>query len=313
MSLYSWAAFSLLSASLSAQDFRASLNGLITDPAGAAVPGARVKAVNTRTNATAEAVSNETGRYSIPFLIPGDYTVDVEANGFKRFVREKIELQISVRAALDVSLELGAQSEKVTVSAEMSQLETETASRGGIVDSNLLLNVPNAGRNVYQLAFAMPGVFKPSVNQGTEFSLDGLANSRTAINGAASGTAGTESNTDILIDGTSDAKGDRQVVMIPALDSVQEFRVLTNIFDAQYGRTGGGIITTTTKSGTNEFHGAVFDRYFDNRLAGNTWSNNRQGVARPDRTTHNYGFHCPSLGGLKPSPSGDGFSERAAG
>ncbi len=278
-------------AGLSAQDFRASLTGLISDPAGAAVPGARIKAVNSRTNATAEAVSNDSGRYSIPFLIPGDYTVDVEAQGFKRFIREKIELQISVRAALDVTLELGAQSEKVTISAQMSQLETETASRGGIVDSNLLLNVPNAGRNVYQLAFAMPGVFKPSVNQGTEFSLDGLANSRASINGAASGTGGTESNTDILIDGTSDAKGDRQVVMIPALDSVQEFRVLTNIFDAQYGRTGGGIITTTTKSGTNDFHGAVFDRYFDNRLAANTWSNNRQGVPRPDRTTHNFGFH----------------------
>ncbi|MBS1831044.1 MAG: TonB-dependent receptor [Acidobacteria bacterium] len=280
-----------LASTLHAQDFRASLTGLITDPAGAAVPGAKVKALNTRTNAASEAVSNEAGRYSIPFLIPGDYTVEVEANGFKKFIREKVELQISVRAALDVALELGAQSEKITVSSQMSLLETETASRGGIVDSNLLLNVPNAGRNVYQLAFAMPGVFKPSVNQGTEFSLDGLANSRTAINGAASGLAGTESNTDILIDGTSDAKGDRQVVMIPALDSVQEFRVLTNIFDAQYGRTGGGIITTTTKSGTNDFHGAMFDRYFDNRLAGNTWSNNRQGVARPDRTAHNYGFH----------------------
>jgi hypothetical protein len=120
---------------------------------------------------------------------------------------------------VDFALELGALSERVTVSAQVSLLETESASRGGIVDNDLLVNVPNAGRNVYQLAFAMPGVYKPSVNQGTEFSLDGLANSRTAINGAATGVAGTESNTDILIDGTSDAKGDRQVIMIPALDS----------------------------------------------------------------------------------------------
>lgn len=275
-----------------AQDFRAGLTGLITDPAGAAVPGAAVKATNVQTNATTEVTANEAGRYSIAFLIPGKYRVEVEASGFKRFVRENVELEISVTAALDVALEIGAVTEQVTVSSQMSLLETETASRGGIVDNDLLLNVPNAGRNVYQLAFAMPGVHKPSNSQGTSFNLDGLANSRTAINGAASGTAGTESNTDILIDGTSAAKGDRQVVMIPALESVQEFRVLTNIYDAQYGRTGGGIITSTTKSGTNQFHGVVFDRYYDQRLAANSWANNRNNVARPTNTNHNYGFQA---------------------
>ena len=280
----------LLGTLLWSQDFRAGLTGVVSDPAGAAVAGAKVRATNIQTNAVSEATTNETGLYSISFLIPGKYTVEVEAPGFKKVVREEVELQISVRSALDFQLEIGAMSERVTVTAEMPLLETETASRGGIVDNNLLLSVPNAGRNIYQLAFAMPGVYKPSTSQGTEFSLDGLANSRPSINGAAAGTAGTESNTDILIDGSSDAKGDRQVVMIPALESVQEFRVLTNIYDAQYGRTGGGIITTTTKSGTNEFHGVVFDRYFDSRLSANTWSNNRQAVPRPNNTTHNYGF-----------------------
>ncbi|MBL8294937.1 MAG: TonB-dependent receptor [Bryobacterales bacterium] len=278
--------------SLWSQDFRSTLAGTVTDPAGAAVPGAKVKTVNTQTNAATEVETNESGRYSISFLIPGKYTVTVEASGFKQFVRQNVELQISTSNGLDVKLELGAMTERATISAQMSQLETETASRGGIVDNELLSGVPNAGRNVYQLAFAMPGVHKPSTSQGTEFNLDGLANSRTAINGAASGTAGTESNTDVLIDGTSATKGDRQVIMIPALESVQEFRVLTNIFDAQYGRTGGGIITTTTKSGTNQFHGAVFDRYFDQRLGANSWANNRNNVPRPDNTYHNYGFNA---------------------
>ncbi|MBY0507158.1 MAG: carboxypeptidase-like regulatory domain-containing protein [Bryobacteraceae bacterium] len=278
--------------SLGSQDFRSTLAGTITDPAGAAVSGAKVKAVNTQTNAASEVTSNENGRYSISFLIPGQYVVTVEANGFKQHVRQNLELQISASAGLNVRLELGALTEKVTVSGQMSLLETETASRGGIVDNELVAGVPNAGRNVFNLAFAMPGVHKPSSSQGTEMNLDGLANARTAINGAASGTNGTESNTDILIDGTSATKGDRQVIMIPALESVQEFRVLTNIFDAQYGRTGGGIITTTTKSGTNQFHGAVFDRYFDGRLAANAWANNRNGVKRPDNTYHNYGFQA---------------------
>ncbi len=280
----------LIASGAFAQDFRSSLTGIVTDPAGAAVVNAKVRTTNTGTNASTEVVTNESGRYSISFLIPGKYMVEVEAPGFKKFLRENVELQISVRAALDVALELGAQTERVTVTDRISLLETETASRGGIVDGDLLLNVPNSGRNVYQLAFAMPGVYKPSTSQGTSFSLDGLANSRAAINGAASGTGGTEANTDILIDGTSDAKGDRQVVMIPALDTVQEFRVLTNIYDAQYGRTGGGIITTTTKSGTNDFHGSVFDRYYDDRLNANSWSNNAQRVPRPDRVQHNYGF-----------------------
>ncbi len=286
------AAAALFSLSLRAQDFRASVGGLVTDPAGSAVVAAKVTATNLNNNASAEVASNETGRYLIPFLIPGMYRVEVEAPGFKKFVRENVELQISVRAGLDIALELGAVSDRVTVNERMSLLETETASRGGIVDNKLLLNMPNAGRNIYQLAFAMPGVYKPSTSQGTEFSLDGLANSRASINGAAAGAGGTESNTDILVDGTSDAKGDRQVIMIPALESVQEFRVLTNIFDAQYGRTGGGIITTTTKSGTNRFHGTVFDRRRDSRLGGNTWQNNRQDVARPERINDNYGFHA---------------------
>ncbi len=278
--------------SLAAQDFRSTLTGTITDPAGAAIAGAKVKAVNTQTNAATEVASNESGRYSISFLIPGKYVVTVEATGFKQYVRQDVELQISSSVGLDIRLELGNLSDKVTVTGQMSQLETETASRGGIVDNELVAGVPNAGRSVFNLAFAMPGVHKPSTAQATEIGLDGLANSRTAINGAASGVAGTDSNTDILIDGTSATKGDRQVIMIPALESIQEFRVLTNIFDAQYGRTGGGIITTTTKSGTNSFHGAVFDRYFDQRLGANSWANNRNGIARPDNTYHNYGFQA---------------------
>ena len=115
------------------QDFRAGLTGIVTDPAGAAVPHAKITARSAETNAVSEAVTSESGRYSISFLIPGKYTVEVEASGFKRFVRENVELQISVRSALDITLQLGGLNEKVTVSTQLSLLETETASRGGIV------------------------------------------------------------------------------------------------------------------------------------------------------------------------------------
>ncbi|HEU0119542.1 MAG TPA: TonB-dependent receptor [Bryobacteraceae bacterium] len=273
-----------------AQDFRAALTGLVSDPSGAAVAHATVKAIHLDTNAVSETSTNDSGRYSIPFLTPGKYRVEIDAAGFKKVVRENVELQINTRSSLDASLELGGVNEKITVTTQMSLLETETASRGGVVDNKLLQTVPNAGRNINQLAFAMPGVYKPSKSQGNAFTLDDLANSRPSINGSAAGTGGSENNNDILIDGTSDATGGRGVIMIPALESVQEFRVLTNIYDAQYGRTGGGIVSTTTKSGTNEFHGAVFNRRYDNRLNANTFANNRQGVARPDLIQNNYGF-----------------------
>jgi len=279
-----------LIASAFAQDFRATLTGQITDPSGSVVAGAIVRALHLDTNAASETQTNESGRYSIPFLTPGKYQVTIEATGFKKVVRDNVELQINSRAALDATLEVGSVADSVTVSTQMSLLETETASRGGTVDNKLLATVPNAGRNINQLAFAMPGVYKPSKSQGNAFTLDDLANSRPSISGSAAGTGGSENNNDILIDGTSDATGGRGVIMIPALESVQEFRVLTNIYDAQYGRTGGGIISSTTKSGSNEFHGAVFNRRYDNRLNANTYSNNANRVERPDLIQNNYGF-----------------------
>ncbi len=280
----------LLATATLAQDFRAAISGAITDPTGAAVVGASVKAINIDNNAASEVTTNSVGRYNIPFLIPGKYRVEVEAPGFRKVNRENIELQINGRVAIDLTLELGGVSESVTVNAQVSQLETETASRGGVMDNRLIETVPNAGRNISQLAFTMPGVYKPSKSQGNAMTLDDLANSRASINGSAAGTGGSDNNTDVLIDGTSDATGNRGTIMIPALESVQEFRVLTNIYDAQYGRTGGGIITTTTKTGTNEFHGAVFNRRYDNRMNANTFANNRQGIARPDLIQNNYGF-----------------------
>jgi hypothetical protein len=288
--LRSLALLTALTFSALAQDFRATLTGQVTDPTGAVVTGASVRALHIDTNAVSETKTNESGRYSLSFLTPGKYEVTIEASGFKKAVRDNVELQINSRSALDATLELGSVADTVTVSTQMSLLETETASRGGTVDTRLLQTVPNAGRNINQLAFAMPGVYKPSKSQGNAFTLDDLANSRPSISGSAAGTGGSENNNDILIDGTSDATGGRGVIMIPALESVQEFRVLTNIYDAQYGRTGGGIVSSTTKSGTNEFHGAVFNRRYDNRLNANTFANNRAGVARPDLIQNNYGF-----------------------
>jgi hypothetical protein len=125
--LRNFSLFVMFLSALSAQDFRAALTGIVTDPSGAAVVGARVKAVNTTTNATADAVTNEAGRYSIAFLIPGKYSVEIEAAGFKKIVRDNVQLQINSRSALDVALELGGVNEKITVSTEISRCRVFTS------------------------------------------------------------------------------------------------------------------------------------------------------------------------------------------
>ncbi|MBI1790582.1 MAG: carboxypeptidase regulatory-like domain-containing protein, partial [Acidobacteria bacterium] len=272
------------------QEFRASLSGIVSDPAGAAVVGARVQITDIARNVTSEAVTNQTGLYSLGFLLPGKYRLGVEATGFKKYLRENIELAIGDRVGVDVVLELGLVTERVTVTDHLSEVQTETASRGGLVERELLTSVPNSGRNIFQLVFAMPGAMKPSVSQNASFGLDGIGNASASISGGNGGPTGREGAVELLLDGISNVKGDRQMVMIPALESVEEFQVLSNPYDAQYGHTGGGVITVTTKSGANSPHGVVFTRIFDTALAATPWALNRAGLPKPDIRNYNYGF-----------------------
>ena len=272
------------------QEFRASLSGTVKDSTGASVAGAKIQLTDVERKVMSSAETNATGRFTIGFLVPSSYTLGVEAAGFKKYVRENIVLAIGDRASVEVGLELGPVTERITVIERMSVVQTETATRGGLVEKELLESMPNAGRNVFQLAFAMPGVIKPSVSQGNSFGLDGIANATAGIAGGSGGPSGRENSSEFLLDGVANVKGDRQIAMIPALESVAEFQVLTNVYDSQYGRSGGGVITSTTKSGTNSLHGTVFERLFDTALAANPWALNRAGLPKPVIRNHNYGF-----------------------
>ncbi len=250
---------------LRGQELRASLTGQVTDPTGAAVPGAKVVAVNDQTNLSSETETNEAGRYTILFLQPGRYSLSVEASGFKKFVRQDVVLGTSDRLGVDVALEVGQLADSITVTGETSLLETETASRGSLVTTRQIMDIPNNGRNIYQLVWAAPGVIKASRYWGSMENY-ALGNSTgVTING------GIRSENETVMDGVTNTQPNRDVNFQPPVESVAEMKVQTSNYDATYGRFGGGVVAITTKSGTNFFHGSLYEFNKLDDTAANPW------------------------------------------
>src|SRR5262245_18335774 len=142
----------------SAQEVRGSISGIVTDSAGSLVPGVEIAVTRIEGNTSASTVTSDTGNYLDQFLLPATYSVTAELSGFKRFVRENILLQVGDRVRIDIALEVGGSSESVVVNEAASLLETETASRGQVITSQQISDIPNNGRNVFQLVWAVPGV-----------------------------------------------------------------------------------------------------------------------------------------------------------
>lgn len=274
-----------------AQEFRASVSGTVSDSSGGAIPGAKVVVTNIQKNTSTEVVANQVGYYSVPFLLPGQYRVLVEASGFRKFVREDVVLGVNDKLGLDVVMEVGQLADSVTVTGEAAMLQTETASRGGAVEQRLVEDLPNNGRNMFQVVFMMPGVYKPSTSQGGGFDIgSGIGNANPAINGTSQGTNGRGWNTEVLVDGVADNRATKEIVAVPALESVQELQVLTNMYDSSYGHTGGGVVSVVTKSGTNDFHGTIFNRTYDSKWRANTWVENFNKRTKAPSRLYNYGF-----------------------
>ncbi len=287
----------------SAQEVRASITGIVTDPSGAPVAGATVSVTNVAQNVSVTTKSNESGNYVTPFLAPGAYRLTVEQSGFKKFVRENIVLQALDRLRLDVQLEIGQLTESVTVSASVSQLQTETATRAQVLAQEIIANVPTQGRNPFQIAWAAAGVIKSgSWRYLRSFDIGGT--SGISING------GREKTNEVLLDGISNVRAEYTVISVPTTESVQEFKVQAATYDAQYGRTGGGVITIVTKGGTNEFHGTAFEYFQNDKLNANqTELNQPQTIAgvfyprgiKPPNRINQFGamasgpYHIPKL------------------
>ncbi len=224
------------------------LAGIVTDPSGSILAGTKVTAVNANTGFTSEGLTNETGRFSVPYLNPGRYELRVEAPGFRTYIRTGIELRAGESPRIDVALELGAVSESVSVSGAAPLLTTESATSAGSLSNQVFMRIPILQLRTYSVMGYLPGV---STVGGYSFNAVGqrdrsLANT---LDGVSAKTP---------VEGA--AAGDYQVLIGPA-DAMQEVRVLTTGVPAEYGRMGGGMMIAVSKSGTNQFHGEAEDRY----------------------------------------------------
>ncbi len=278
----------LLSAStaLSAQEFRATILGKVTDPLGAALPGVTVEVTNIDTNQTIRTLSNDEGNYNTPFLNPGRYRISAELPGFKRTVREGIVLQLNDRITIDLRLEVGEINDQVTVVAETPIIDTDSGSNGQVIDNKKVNEYPLNGRNVFMLLDLSTGVlFTQEV-----FGNTGFSGTRPFDNNGSWSVNGSQTNTsEFLLDGAPNSVRGRYNVA-PTVDAIQEFKVQTSPYDAQYGRTGGGVINMSLKSGTRQFHGTFFEYLRNSVLDANNFQNNLAGAPKKGHQFNNFGF-----------------------
>jgi len=266
--------FFVLALPMSAQEFRATITGAISDPQKAVVPGASVEVRNISTNTVQTAVTNESGAYVVPFLLPGLYSVSASASGFKQAVRRNVELHVGDRIQVDLTLEVGGTAETITVTGEAEMLETASASKGQVLDLAKVRDLPLLGRNTYMLATIASGVYSGLYDsQVSKFGrpYDGAA-AQMQMNGIGA-------RYEILLDGVTNAPTERAKAAIyvgfaPSPEAVQELNVQTNIYDAQYGRTSGAVISAATKGGTNQYHGSVFHYFRHDMLTANLFEAN---------------------------------------
>lgn len=262
-----------------AQSNTADLTGTVTDESGAPVPAAQVEVRNTGTGEVRQFKTDDAGNYLVTNLIPGTYQVSMEKQGFRRFVRSGLVLQIGQRARVDATLPVGAVSESVEVVANAALLETEDAALGQAIENRKVLDLPMNGRNVVGLAALAPGVIP-----GSGFGI-GVPGGRAALIQASTANlvvnGGITAHNDVMMDGVPLALCcQNQIAFVPSIDTTLEFRVRANLYDAAFGRSSGGIVTYATRSGSNDLHGSVFEFLRNRNLDANNFFSNRQGVAR---------------------------------
>src|SRR5581483_1251159 len=270
-----------------AQEARATLSGTITDPSGSAVVGAQIRITNNDTAITMSTQSNDVGQYHLLFVNPGTYRVNVEMPGFRTFVREGVLLTLGEAATLDVAMQVGSQAETVTVAAQAPLLDAEKADRGLAVDQRNLAGLPLLARVPVMTATLTPGVIWTAPNYNSLAPFSNGAFSSWSINGSISPSA------EFLLDGAPNDmiyQAAHSIAYVPPVDAVEEFKVVTGAYDAQYGRNGGGVVVLALKGGTNKLHGTAYEFLKRTALDSNTFANNAVGGAKNYDKLDEWGF-----------------------
>jgi hypothetical protein len=258
----------------SAQDVTAVLTGVVTDPSGAPVMGAKVTAKDVDRGTTLSTTTSGDGSYNLPRIPVGRYEIRVELQGFVTAVRSGIVLQLNQTAKVDVKLTLGEQTQTVTVSGGQPLLETQSTQLGTVITAKQNVQLPLATRNYVQLTLLTAGAATPNPSgfKGPQTSIN---SDRPYING------NREQTNNFLLDGIDNNQlSDNYVGYAPSVDAIQEFNQITQNASADFGNFMGGITSVSTKAGTNQFHGDVFEFFRNDKLNANEWMNNLTGLPK---------------------------------
>lgn len=271
LAIFATVALMLVTLQSQAQTISGSLAGSITDPTGAVVPNAKISVVGASSGITYNAVSSSAGVYRINGILPGVYDVTVRASGFQKSVHTGVSIAVSVVAALDIRLNVGSAQETVTVSAEAPTLQTQSSDISTTISTRQVEELPLSLGGVGALRSAEAFVFLTPGTQGVGTTQGNPPVFAQRISG------GQAMGQEVLLDGASVDRSEWHSEfdeVAPSVDALQEFTIESSTIPAEYSRTAGGVVTFVTKSGTNDFHGVLYDIFKNDALDGNTWFNN---------------------------------------
>jgi len=255
------ASFLILGFTLAWASITGSISGVVTDPSGAVLSNATVVATNTQTGVKTTATTDAKGFYNLPTLAVGTYDVDIRHAGFKTFRKTGLVIDANSALRVDAAMNVGAVNENIVVQSEAAQVETESTQMGEVIEGSKMTSVPLNGRSFIDLLALQPGV-SPYKNDDTTsgVGVDPTTLSGDQTNGTQSVNGGRLGSNGFMVNGADAQEGVHNgAAILPNLDSISEFRILTNNFNAEYGNFSGGQVNVVTKAGTNRFHGDVFD------------------------------------------------------
>ncbi len=268
-----------------AQVNKANLTGIVQDSSGAAVASVAIKLTNLGTGGVRSEVTDAAGFYRLTLIDFGRYRLEAEAPGFKKFVQDGLELTTGETTTVNIVLEVGQVTESITVTGESPLLRTETAANGATVNTQVLNELPLIGRNPYVFLALAPGI---------QYTGDpGALNPWDVFGPSNFASSGSEARSEFLLDGIPNMRLD-VVSLSPSPDAVQDMRVQTNAYDAEYGHAGAAFINVSTRGGTNSEHGTVYWFLRNDNLNANSFFNNRNGQGKSEFKQNTYGG---SLGG----------------
>ncbi|HVW76190.1 MAG TPA: TonB-dependent receptor [Alloacidobacterium sp.] len=255
------------------------ITGAVRDTSGAVIPGAKIHATNVATNTDSVTLSDSNGYYTIPYLAPGTYNVTAEASGFAVTTVSSVHITVNLSTSVNLTLKIGSVSQNISVKANAIQLETENSELGGTVSRQQIIELPQLGRNPYNLLSLQPGVLPVYSNAGIQAEING----------------GMANTSNVLLDGATQVNASSgDLAYTPPLESVGELKLITNNYSAEYGMSGGGVVTAASQSGTNTYHGSAYEYVRNTDFNANGWYPNHVGQQRSTYHENNFGF---SIGG----------------